>query len=146
VHRIGKDAGVVHQGLVINVQGSLASNHRGIGERDINAAVGNDSAVGRGFLVPVTVYQARSRRDLDDRRAVQFGYVEITQSRSRNVHGSTDSSETALVRVEDPGHIVRPGFLGLSNLHEHADNPTGSINPEDIRASASVELNVGADH
>ena len=77
MHRIGIDAGIFNQGLVIDVQGPFAGGQRHIRKCNVDAAVSNYRAVGRGRLVPVAVNQARRRRDLDNGRTVQFGHIEI---------------------------------------------------------------------
>jgi hypothetical protein len=73
------------------------------------------------------VDQAGRGRRLDDVRTVEFGHEEVAQRRRSDIHRITDDTLAALVGVQYPTHITCRVGYGLGDLHEHAVDPTGSI-------------------
>lgn len=89
---------------------------------------------------------SRSRRDLNNGRAVQFGDVEVPERTGGDINGGRYGAEAPGVRVEDPGHIIRPGPHRLGDLHEHADDPARPVHPKDVADPAPIELDIRTHH
>jgi hypothetical protein len=121
---------------------------RGVGEFNINTALGDDSTVSvgcAGIFIPVAVNQAGSRSCLHNGTAVEFRHPEIAKSGRGNIDSITDHSFTAGVGVENPRHVIRTCRHGFCYFHEHADNPTGAVlDSEHIAYPALIQPYIGA--